>query len=211
MGAVSMFVQGLVPWNSELSTGPTTHLPSGHGLLGLVDGRRTYSLSSLRAPLLAVEGSRRNLLVLKLLLSPHRRDLPVLESVAVENCTLQQDPLVTTRTGHAASVAVVQDGELRGDELLQVALAVTRPEHIGPKKQHVVRKHVEGHPEGIHLPIRKTVVGNLSIQQRKLFLDTPSIRSGQDRIEKERCCSSVRVKEMFQHDSAALEKSSTSA
>src|SRR5271157_2898983 len=100
---VSMFVQSLVPWNSELSARPRTHMPSGHGLLGLVDAGRTHSLSILRAPRLATEGSRRNLQAVKLLRAPLRRDLPVLESVVVEDCTPQQDPLVTPGAGHAPS------------------------------------------------------------------------------------------------------------
>jgi hypothetical protein len=69
--------------------------PSGHGLLGLVDGRRTHFLSILRASRLAVDGSRSNLHALKLLRSALCGDLPVLESVVVEDCTTKQDPLLT--------------------------------------------------------------------------------------------------------------------
>jgi len=78
-------------------------MPSGHGLLGLVDAGRTHSLRILRAPRLAMEGSLRNLHAVKLLRTPLRRDLPVLESVVVENGTPQQDPLVTTGAGYAPS------------------------------------------------------------------------------------------------------------
>jgi hypothetical protein len=102
-------------------------MPSGHCLLGLVDAGRTHSLSILRAPRLAGEGSRRNLHAVKLLLSTFRRDLPVLESIVVEDCTPKQYPLVTTGAGNATSERVcgLKGGELRVDELLHVALAIT--------------------------------------------------------------------------------------
>src|SRR5436305_14910453 len=76
--------------------------PSDHSRPGLVDAGRTLFLIILRAPWLAVEGSRRNLHSVKLLFSTLRRGLPMLEDVVVEDCMPKQDPFVSTRVGDAA-------------------------------------------------------------------------------------------------------------
>src|SRR5256714_14040931 len=146
-------------------------MSSGHFLPGLVDTGRTHSLRILCAPRLAVEGSRHNLHAVKLLLSAPRRDLPMLENVVVEDCTPKQDPLVTTGAGNAASErgCGLKGGELRVDELLHVALAVTRPEHIRRIYHHVVREHNQSLAKEIHLPIRRTTERQVHLEFPRAF------------------------------------------
>ena len=102
----------------------------------------------------------------------------MLENIVVEDCTPKQDPLVTTGTGNAASErgCGLKGGELRVDELLHVAPAVTRPENIGSIHQHVVRKHIEGLAKGIHLPIRRTA-------ERQVQLELPGVFALSLRVE----------------------------